>query len=82
MARNIHDENFSDIGKQLRLTQRKAQAIYCHYYHKKVMKAIRIIEPNVDFDFSKYIYDSSVSSYQQWQLIASEYPDMVQDLMD
>lgn len=78
-AREIQSRTFVDIGNELKITWEKARRIYDHYYHKKVLEAIGRIEPNTD---TNYIFAFSYKSRVRWELIARDYPNVVQDLID
>lgn len=78
VAREVQRRTFIDIGKELKITGEKARRIYDLYYHKKVLEAIGRIEPNTD---TNYIFDFSNNSRIRWELLARDYPNVVQGLI-
>lgn len=81
-ARKNTNKTFEAIGKELKLTGEKAHDIYNYHLHKKIALAIDRIEPTVDFDFETFIYCYFHIPKRRWEYIISEYPDLVQDLID
>ena len=81
-AKECQNKNFTVIGKELDLSKEKAKCIYDHYYRKKVLSAIDRIQPMVNFSYSGYVFHYSHTERKRWQLILSEYAELLQDLMD
>ncbi|MCI8285128.1 MAG: hypothetical protein HFE90_07690 [Firmicutes bacterium] len=76
-----HDKKtFLEAGKALNISKEKAQSIYQSYYLKKVKIAIERIEPTVNFSFKEYIYLKQLSPYKMWNIILSEYSELVKDI--
>lgn len=82
VAREQQKRTYSDIGKELDLSGEKVKCIYSMYYHKKILMAIDRIRPTVNFSISNYIFHNTYSSYKRWHIIASEYTELVKDLID
>lgn len=73
---------YGEIGRELKLTNEKVKHIFDFYYHKKIITAIELIEPTVDFCFSDYIYKYSHSPQLRWKRIVEEYTELVQNLIE
>ncbi len=81
-AKDRKNKTYADIGSTLNLTTEKVKRIYQSYYHQKCLKAIEVIEPEVNFSFSEYIFSYSHYPQVRWQQIVREYAELIQDLID
>lgn len=81
-AREYKGKTFADIGKELKLTTEKVRWMYDHYYHKKVLAAIKKINPDHYFKLSNYIFAYSNYSHKRWEMITQNYPELIQDPLD
>lgn len=81
-AKDQQNETYADMADTLNLTADKVKTIYHSYYHRKCLKAIKRIEPTVDYSFSDYIFSYSHYPQVRWQLIIEEYADLIRDLTD
>lgn len=68
-----HKKGFTQIGQETGLTREKANRLYELYYHAKVLAAIPVIEPHVDFSFFNYITKLNTSSRNKWEKVVNEY---------
>lgn len=81
-SREHQKMTFIAIGKQYALSKEKVRDIYTYYYHKKVLEAIKRIDPTVDFSFKTFIVDYSNSACKRWKYIENIYADLIPDLID
>lgn len=77
LEKNNKKKTFAVIANELKLTQEKVNAIYQSYYHKKIMAAIEIINPLVDFDFHEYIFSCSHYANKRWEIIQKDYKNLI-----
>lgn len=81
-AKKRQMKSYAEIGKMLDLTNRKIKDMYQSYYHRKVKRAVDIVQPTVGFDYFDYLCDYSYYPQIRWKLILEEYSDLVHDLKD
>ena len=77
MERDLKKRTYAYIGNKFNVTKEKAFSIYNIYYHNKLLAAISVIQPKVDFNFTHYIFRHSGNSKTKWELIKREYGELL-----
>lgn len=72
--REAEHKTFAAIGKRLRMTDKKAQDLYQHYYHEKGMSLMEIIERKTGENVQMKYFLAVRSAKRRYEMLMQDYP--------